>query len=263
MSNLLQDVSFDFSHRRVLVTGATAGIGLGIATLFQQNGAEVIVTGTRPTAADYTVELSAFQYRQLDVTSPASIAELAQGIDALDILVNNAGGTGQLPEDFEQALALNLLSVQRMTMAMWPKLHARKNSTWGNIVNIGSMVSNYATSYYPGYGASKAAVTQMTKTYANLLAPHRIRVNCILSGSVMTRMTEPYLANAESVNLIADKTSMRRWASPEELAGPVLLLCSSAASFVTGAALLVDGGYSLLDLPYDRASPPPDWLLPE
>lgn len=260
MVNVLSDVSFNYNNRRVLVSGATAGIGYGIASLFRQCGAEVIVTGTRATPADYDVDLSAFDYRQLDVTRPDSIETLARSIDGLDILVNNAGGTGALPEDFEQALALNLLSVQRMTTALLPKLRARKNAEWANIVNIGSMVSNYATSYFPAYGASKAAVTQLTKTYANLFAPHRIRVNCILSGSVMTRMTEPYLANPDSVNLIADKTSMRRWASPDELAGPVLMLCSSAASFVTGATLLVDGGYSLLDLPYDKASPPPEWL---
>ena len=238
-------ITLDFSGQSVLVTGGSNGIGLGIAQGFADAGADVTITGTRASAAEYDHDLSAFAYRQLLIQDAAMIDAFIAETGDLDVLVNNAGNTvrgeeGQSPEGFEYNIDINLNSVFRLCQGLRGRLAKRP----GSIVNIASMTSYIASPRVPGYGASKAAILQLTKTLAEGYAPDGIRVNAIAPGWIETNLTEAVQAMDGFVDTINARTPMRRWGQPRELAGTALYLASpDLAGFVTGVTIPVDGGY--------------------
>lgn len=238
------NVSFDFSGAAALVTGGSDGIGLAIARAFSAAGAAVTITGTRGAAADYEQDLSGFAYHQLVATDPASVDAVATAMGPLDVLVNNAGTAirapeAATPEGFAKNVEINLNAVYRLSHGLRPKLAERK----GAIVNIASMTSYIASPRVPGYGASKTAIVSLTKTLAALYAEDGVRVNAIAPGWIETKLTVP-VQGADALNRpIVERTPMGRWGRPEEMAGPVLFLASSAAGFVTGVTVPVDGGF--------------------
>ena len=246
----MNQLRFDFSGARVLVTGGSNGIGLGIARAFAAAGARVTITGTRAAAADYDHELSAFAYRALDVRDGAAIKELAAGLDALDVLVNNAGANTVQPSEwdpdvFEDSLRLNLSSAFRMA-TVCKKLLAQSTLEGGaSIVNLASMSSFFAVPIVPGYGAAKAGVVQLTKNLAVAWAKHRIRVNAVAPGLILSNMTKVMKGIAALEKPQLERTPLGRWGTPEDVAPAVLYLASAAAGFVTGHTLCVDGGYAV------------------
>lgn len=240
------DVRYDFSGASALVTGGTSGIGLALARKLLDAGADVTITGTRASSEDYDEDLLGFSYRQLDLADLGEVERLGKSFERLDILVNNAGNTFSY-EEFEQSITVNLTAVNQMSQACMPALECSVLVGGGSIVNIASMMSFFGSPYFPGYGAAKAAVVQLTKTHAALWAEKGIRCNAIAAGSIETRMTQAYYDDLSVHEMVAAKTPMRRWGNPGEIADAALFLSSAGASFITGHTLVVDGGYSIID----------------
>jgi len=239
---------FDFSGKFVLVTGGSSGIGLAIAQGFLDAGAKVTVTGTAPEPDDYSADLSAFVYQGIDMLDVIGIENLTTSFDKLDVLVNNAGMTFRneealIPENFEATISVNLNAVYRLSHSFQPLLKAAQ----GSIINIASMTSYFGSPRVPGYGASKSAILQMTKTLGALWASDGIRVNAIAPGWIDTKLTKPIQANQAISDPIVQRTPMNRWGQPEEMVGAALFLASNdVASFITGVTIPVDGGYCAL-----------------
>ena len=245
----MNSARFDFAGARVLVTGGSNGIGLGIARAFAAAGAEVTITGTRPAAADYPHDLSAFAYRALDARDGAAISSTAASLGGLDVLVNNAGANTVQPSEwdpavFEASLQLNLVSAFRMATACRELLANSALTGGASIVNLASMSSFFAVPFVPGYGAAKAGIVQLTKNLAVAWAKQGIRVNAVAPGLILSNMTRVMKGIEALEQPQLARTPLGRWGTPDDVAPAVLFLASAAAGFVTGHTLCVDGGYA-------------------
>ena len=244
-------VDFDFSGCRVLVTGGTSGIGAGIARAFRAAGAAVEITGRRASAEEYDSDFEGFAYHPLQMTDGAAIEALAGELSGLDVLVNNAGqnlpgGRNEYePEVFEESVAINLFGAYRMAAACKTRLAKSELEGGGSVINLASMSAYFAVPMVPGYGAAKAGVVQMTKNLAVAWAGEGIRVNAVAPGLVESNMTGVMKGVEALEKPLMERTPMRRWGTPEDIAPAALFLASPAARFVTGQTLAVDGGFSV------------------
>lgn len=245
----MNSVTYDFTDTAVLVTGGTSGIGHAIATTFADAGALVTITGTRPAPAEYDTDLDRFAYHQLETTDPASIDALAGSLERLDVLVNNAGanfpgGRDEWePETFAAALQLNLNGPMQLTTRCRPLLAASTSTGGASVVSIVSMSAFRSVPLVPGYGSAKAGLVALTQNLARAWAGDGIRVNAVAPGVIETPMTAPLAVLPELRDAELAHTPMGRFGSPREVADVVVFLASSAASYVTGHTLAVDGGY--------------------
>jgi NAD(P)-dependent dehydrogenase (short-subunit alcohol dehydrogenase family) len=235
-----------YSGKRVLITGGTSGIGAGIARGFLEAGAEVVATGVTQAEIDKAGEtLGNADCRVLDVRDGKAVETLVDGLGSLDIVVNCAGVIRRIdefdPAVFEDVIDINLAGTMRVCMAARPIL-ARSQ---GAIVNLASMLSFFGGGLVPGYSASKGGIAQLTKSLAIAFAADGIRVNALAPGWIQTPLTAALHQNEDRSRAILDRTPLKRWGQPHDLAGPALYLCSPAAAFVTGVILPVDGGYAI------------------
>ena len=236
--------TFDFSDAEVLVVGASrAGIGAAIARAFQDAGARVAITGAEPEPA--AEDRARFAYTQLDLTDLDAVQALAARTEKLDILVNcaaiTARGEEMAPAFFQDVVDVNLHGTFRTAQAFHPHLKAQQ----GSLINIASMYASFGSPKNPAYGASKAAVVQLTKSLAIAWAADGIRVNAVAPGFVVTAQSERSRTDSVHVAAVNLRTPMGRWGQPDDIAGPVLFLTSPAAGFMTGVCVPIDGGYSV------------------
>jgi NAD(P)-dependent dehydrogenase (short-subunit alcohol dehydrogenase family) len=231
--------------RRALVTGATAGIGAAIATALGRDAAQVLVLGRdAERGADIVTAIrdagGEAEFVRADLGDPGRLAKLADEIGDVDILVNNAGVSmwGATPElgidDFDAMFAANVRAPYYLVAAFAPGMAARGR---GSIINIGSMAGTVGLRGGAAYGATKAAVAALTRSWAAEYSASGIRVNTVAAGPVYTRPEARELFDS-----IGATTAVGRAAQPGEIADFVAFLASDKASYITGATLAVDGG---------------------
>jgi NAD(P)-dependent dehydrogenase (short-subunit alcohol dehydrogenase family) len=236
--------------KRAIVTGAGNGIGHSIAATFVENGAGVLAVDCSEEDLESRFRASdAVQTLVLDVAAedaPRQIVEAAvERLGGIDILVNNAGivVAGQFEtltdEQFDTIMAVNVRSMFRLSREAVKYLKA---SGGGRIINLGSIMSDLAGPALSIYGTSKHAVAGLTKGMAVDLGPYGITVNYLQPGSIVTRMSEPFMDDPDFRKYWEDKAPIGRLGQPEEVAAAALFLASEEAQFVSGVGFNVDGG---------------------
>ena len=244
---------FDFNDAKVLVTGGTSGIGLGIAEAFSGAGAEVTITGRRVSATGYddANRLAGFRYESLEMRDSDGIDALVESLDSLDVLINNAGGSfpdgldEATAEGFDASLEMNLMGAHRLTRGLFTLLKSAGIPGGGNVINVISMSAFRPAEIVPGYATAKAALLHLTRQLALTWARDGIRVNSVAPGLVETNLTAPMKGMEEIEGPELAKVPMARWGQPDDVSGAVLFLAGPGARFITGQNLCVDGGYSL------------------
>jgi gluconate 5-dehydrogenase len=246
---------FELNGRRALVTGGGSGLGLAIARGLGRAGAAVVINGRNRAKLDaaaaelerdgLTPVVAAFDVTDAEAVTQA-IATLELG-GPLDILVNNAAINQRAPldkfsdADWRALMAANLDGPFFVTRALIPAMKSRRR---GKIINLCSLASDIGRPNIVPYAASKGAVRMLTRALAVELAPFNIQVNGITPGFFRTEMNAGLVADREFSSWVERRTPAARWGDPSEIAGAAVFLASSAADYVTGHLLAVDGGFS-------------------
>jgi 2-deoxy-D-gluconate 3-dehydrogenase len=249
---------FDLKGKVAAVTGGNGGIGLGMAKGMANAGASVVVIGRNKAKSEKAIkELRALggkaefiEFDALDEKScKAAVDHAAQKFGRLDILINNAGTTvRKQPQDLTTAdwnlvMTTNLTSAFQCSQAAYP--HMKKLGA-GKMINIGSMMTIFGAAYAAPYAASKGAIVQMTRAMATAWAKDNIQVNSILPGWIDTDLTRAAREQVAGLNeRVLARTPAQRWGAPDDFAGIAVYLASAASDFVSGAAIPIDGGYSI------------------
>ena len=249
---------FDLKGRVAFVTGGNGGIGLGMAKGLAAAGAAVVIAGRNKTKAERALtELKAIgaraEFVELDILQETSckqaIDHVAKTFGRLDILINNAGTTVRKPPqdlsvaEWRQVMDTNLTAAFVCAQAAYPHM---VKAGGGKIINTGSMMSIFASSYAAPYAASKGGIVQMARAFAVAWAKDNIQVNTILPGWIDTDLTRSAREQVPGLNeRVLARTPAGRWGAPADFAGIAVFLASPASDFITGAAIPVDGGYSV------------------
>jgi len=244
--------SFDLRGRVALVTGAGRGIGEACALALAEAGADLVLVSRSINELEAVAERAEASGRRIaiapcDVTSADDVRVVANEAGRVDILVNSAGTNIPEPfldvseESFDALLAVNLKGTFLMSQAIARLMAARGD---GSIVNISSQMGHVGGPNRAAYCASKHGVEGLTKAMALDLAPQGVRVNSVAPTYIQTPMTSGFLADPKFRADTVSRIPLGRVGSVDDVVGAVVYLASSAASLVTGASLLVDGGYT-------------------
>jgi NAD(P)-dependent dehydrogenase (short-subunit alcohol dehydrogenase family) len=245
---------FRVDGRVALVTGGSKGLGKAMARGLAEAGAHIVISSRHEEELRPALEeiLHGTGRRGIYVVADMSKREDARRVAStalekmgrVDILINNAGTNTPQPleqikdEDWDRVMEINLHSVMVLTRALLPQMKARR---WGRIIHISSVMAIVANPGRSAYCATKAALVGMARPAAWELGTFGITVNCIAPGPFLTDLPGRLLSPQEK-ETFAQQTAMKRWAEPNELIGPALLLASDAGSYITGETLVVDGG---------------------
>lgn len=247
----------DLSDKVLLVTGASRGIGRAVAILAARAGAIVAANYNHAKAEAQAVAAEITQAGGLAATFQADVSryadveamvtEILKHFGQIDVLVNNAGiwtygAIDTMPESvWDETMAVNLKSIYNCCRVIVPHLKTRRK---GVIINVSSTAGQRGEAFHSHYAATKGAVISFTKSLAPELAPYNILVNCVAPGWVATDMSNA--AIAEEGEKITNTIPLRRAATAEEIAGPIVFLASELASYINGEILNVNGGNVLV-----------------
>jgi 2-dehydro-3-deoxy-D-gluconate 5-dehydrogenase len=250
---------FDLSGKVAVVTGGNGGIGLGMARGLAGAGANVVIVGRNQAKSDAAVaELKLGGVKAIsvvaDVTDKAAVTAMVERtlreLGRIDILVNNAGiNIRKAPhalelEEWDSVIKTNLTSAFLCSQAVYP---AMKAAGGGKIINIGSMMSIFGASFAPAYAASKGGIVQFTRSCAVAWAADNIQANAVLPGWIDTDLTKRAREQIEGLHdKVLARTPAARWGGIADFAGIAVFLASSASDFVTGTAIPIDGGFSVM-----------------
>lgn len=243
---LLQD-------KNVIITGASRGIGMGIAKVFAEHGANVAFTYSSSEAPALALEeelsglgVKAKAYKSNAASFDAAeelVKSVLEDFDGIDVLINNAGITKDNllmrmgEDDFDKVIEINLKSVFNMTKAVQRTLLKQRK---GSIINMSSVVGVKGNAGQTNYAASKAGMIGFTKSVALELGSRNIRCNAIAPGFIETEMTDKL--DEKTVQGWRDAIPLKRGGTPEDVANACLFLASDLSAYVTGQVLNVDGG---------------------
>ena len=240
------------SGKVAIVTGASRGIGVAVATMLAENGASVVITSKEKSKIEKASEkiqnsfAIAGDIRKINDVQNV-VEKTIERFGRIDILVNNAGIFPQVKPlheiteaEWNDVIDVNLTGQFRFTKFVIP--HMMKNG--GCIVNVSSNagLKSFENFEADAYTASKAALVMLTKAWAIEYAKHKIRVNCVCPGIVETDMTRPYLMTESDMAMAISEHPIGRIGDPDDVASAILYLVSEDSSWVTGAVLPVDGG---------------------
>lgn len=251
---------FRLDGKVAIVTGGNGGLGRGMALGLAAAGAHIVIAARNQakTASTATELREAYGISVLELTVDvcdvaaiqAMVEQTLQAFQRIDILVNNAGtNIRKAPEqlslaEWQRILETNLSSTFLCSQAVYDPM---VRGGGGKIINNGSMFSLFGGSHVVAYGASKGGVVQLTKSLAVAWAKDNIQVNVILPGWLRTELTNRARQDLPGLHdRVLARTPQGRWGEPEDLAGAAVFLASRASDFVTGVALPVDGGYSVM-----------------
>ncbi|CAN5334646.1 glucose 1-dehydrogenase [soil metagenome] len=250
---------FDLDGQVAIVTGGNGGIGLAMARGLAEAGASIVIADRNPDntqAAKAQLETAGRPVLAVatDVTVPASIAAMIsatlQQFGRIDILVNNAGISIAAPPeemalaDWQTVIDVNLTAPFLCAQAVYPLMKAAGG---GKIINVASVLATLGAGGAANYAASKGGILQLSRSLATAWAADNIQCNAILPGWIDTELTlRARERRPELHDRILSRTPANRWGRPQDLAGAAVFLASSASDFVTGAALTVDGGFSIM-----------------
>jgi len=247
--------AFDLSGKVALVTGASRGLGAGMALALADAGADVAIHASErpPSATETAITAKGRQARSFTANlarrdeANSLIPSVIDAFGRLDILVNNAGMTLRTPaalhpdEMWDEVIEVNLSSVFRLCRAAGA--HMLERGKGGKIVNVASLLSFQGGITVPGYAAAKGGVAQLTKALANEWAVNGINVNAIAPGYMNTDINNALQADPVRSRQISERIPAGRWGEPQDLGGAVVFLASRASDYVNGHVLVVDGGW--------------------
>jgi 2-deoxy-D-gluconate 3-dehydrogenase len=250
---------FNLRGKVAIVTGGNGGIGLGMARGLAEAGADIAIVGRNEAKSNAAVaDLKQLGARAMsvvaDVTDEAAVVAMAERVrrefGRIDILVNNAGiNIRKVPnalslDEWDSVIKTNLTSAFLCSQKVYP---AMKDAGGGKIINIGSMMSIFGASFAPAYAASKGGIVQFTRSCAVAWAADNIQVNAVLPGWIDTDLTRRAREQIAGLHdKVLARTPAARWGASTDFAGIAVFLGSAASDFVTGAAIPVDGGFSVM-----------------